>query len=380
MVKGTCPECKVRNGDDSEKDLFKCPFCGREFCSDHLDPKLAFFSARFNISKIKDPQYREELMRELNKENAHPCVPYTEKRLKELDEERRMRSEKISKALDRLKFAREVEYTEKERPKLYKSKIYKQKKRSRSKKLAIVSISILLLTAFYLLFVSPSSIEKIIKVLDFVPPSITIISPENKTYTTGEIKLIFKVDEPISHAYYNLNGMGNVLLSGNTTLKNISPGRYNLTIYANDTAGNTGYSKISFTVTKVFSSIEELISYLRIDNLSDIEWTANYTCVEFAEDFIKRAEAKGYYCFTQYDLFDDELIEFNKAIESIEVTKTYSWGTETRWYDAFYISGVGHAVVRTTINGMDFIVDPQTDVILSYPDFTVLYEGEITQD
>ena len=114
--------------------------------------------------------------------------------------------------------------------------------------------------------------------------------------------------------------------------------------------------------------------------MSDIEWTDNYTCVEFAEDFIKRAEAKGYYCFTQYSLFDDELIKFNKAIESIEVTKTYPGGTETRWYDTFYIPGVGHAVVRTTINGMDVIVDPQTDVILSHPDFTVLYEGEITQD
>jgi len=124
LVKGICPECKVRNGDDSEKELYKCPLCGREFCSDHLNPKLAFFSARFNISEIKDVEYRVQLRRELEKENAHPCVPYTRKRLNELDQERRMRLEKLSEALDKSKVVAENRL-KKERRRNIKKKVRK---------------------------------------------------------------------------------------------------------------------------------------------------------------------------------------------------------------------------------------------------------------
>jgi transcription initiation factor IIE alpha subunit len=39
---GICPECNVRNGDSSEKELFRCPHCGRLLCNYHLEPKPAF--------------------------------------------------------------------------------------------------------------------------------------------------------------------------------------------------------------------------------------------------------------------------------------------------------------------------------------------------
>ena len=85
MMRGVCPECKVRNNDPSQKELYKCPLCGREFCADHLDPKFAFFSARFKISEsIKDPIIRKIIEEELKVETGHPCVPYTKRRLEEL--------------------------------------------------------------------------------------------------------------------------------------------------------------------------------------------------------------------------------------------------------------------------------------------------------
>jgi hypothetical protein len=63
-------------------------------------------------------------------------------------------------------------------------------------------------------------------------------------------------------------------------------------------------------------------------------------------------------------------------------------------YIVFVIPDVGHTVVRTRIDDMDIIVDPQTDIVMlmqqrkiqwwwfltkTATDFTVLYEGEITQ-
>jgi len=219
--------------------------------------------------------------------------------------------------------------------------------------------------------------------VDTLPPIITIISPKTETYEVVavpcSISLTCIINEPASWMGYSLNDAESVTLTSNTTL-NLPPSRYKLTIYANDTAGNMGFRKVSFTVTKVFASLNSLISYLNSDDLSDAEWTSNYTCVEFIEDFIQRAEAAGYYHFTRYDLYDDEMNKYVSAVNSIEVVKTYSWGTTTLRYMILNIPGVGHAVVKTTVSGIDVLVDPQTDIILIYPDFAVLYEGEITQD
>jgi len=100
-MKGICPECKVRDNDPSEKELNECPLCGRSFCLRHLDPRLAWFSARFKISEIiKDPVYRKLLEKELNLQNGHPCIPYTQRRLEELRLEQRRAIEMFNRLLD----------------------------------------------------------------------------------------------------------------------------------------------------------------------------------------------------------------------------------------------------------------------------------------
>jgi len=98
-----CPECKVRENDVSLKELHKCPFCEREFCATHLDPKLAFFSANFEIKKIRDQNYRKMVENEINIAEAHPCIPYTKKRIEEIRYENQKTSEKLSQTLDKLK-------------------------------------------------------------------------------------------------------------------------------------------------------------------------------------------------------------------------------------------------------------------------------------
>ena len=82
--------------------------------------------------------------------------------------------------------------------------------------------------------------------IDTVPPSISILSPENKTYDTTDIPLTFTVDETVSWMAYSLNGQANVTITGNTTLTGLSEASHSIIVYATDTAGNTGASEIFY--------------------------------------------------------------------------------------------------------------------------------------
>lgn len=84
---------------------------------------------------------------------------------------------------------------------------------------------------------------------DRTPPSITILSPEGRTYNISEIPLTLTINEPVAWIAYNLDGQGNNTISGNTTLSFPSRGSHSLIVYAQDNAENMGASQtVSFTI------------------------------------------------------------------------------------------------------------------------------------
>jgi hypothetical protein len=86
-------------------------------------------------------------------------------------------------------------------------------------------------------------------IFDTIPPKVSILSLENKTYSAASIDLNFTTSERVSHSSYSLDGQQNVTITANTTLTGLPNGDHNVTIYAIDEAGNTGVSKtIYFTV------------------------------------------------------------------------------------------------------------------------------------
>jgi len=87
---------------------------------------------------------------------------------------------------------------------------------------------------------------EVISELDITPPTIFILSPENKTYPENDVPLTFTVSESTSWIGYSLDSQMNVTISGNTTLAGLSDGSHSLVVYANDTAGNTGASEIIY--------------------------------------------------------------------------------------------------------------------------------------
>jgi hypothetical protein len=84
-----------------------------------------------------------------------------------------------------------------------------------------------------------------------IHPDITVVSPENRSYNSSSVSLIFTVDKPASWLGYSLDSQDNVTITGNTTLSELANGLHNITVYARDEFENVGVSEtISFTVAE----------------------------------------------------------------------------------------------------------------------------------
>jgi len=85
---------------------------------------------------------------------------------------------------------------------------------------------------------------------DTTSPTISLLSPENKTYTTNNVSLSFIVNEAPSWMGYSLDSQDAVTIEGNTTLTALPCGEHSLKVYATDASGNTGTSATTyFTIT-----------------------------------------------------------------------------------------------------------------------------------
>jgi hypothetical protein len=94
----------------------------------------------------------------------------------------------------------------------------------------------------------------ILSPMDLTSPNISILSPINKTYTVAniteaKIPLEFTVSENASQVAFSLDGQADILIAGNSTLSGLSVGSHNVTVYAQDLAGNAGASEtVTFSI------------------------------------------------------------------------------------------------------------------------------------
>jgi hypothetical protein len=83
------------------------------------------------------------------------------------------------------------------------------------------------------------------------PPTIALLSLENKTYYEFDVPLNFTTNETVSKISYSLDGQENVTIDGNATLSGLAEGQHDLTVYASDNIGNFGASEsVYFTIAK----------------------------------------------------------------------------------------------------------------------------------
>ena len=84
-----------------------------------------------------------------------------------------------------------------------------------------------------------------------IPPIVSIVSPENKNYTSSNVSLAFTLNKPAAWMGYSLDGQENATITGNTTIAGLTNGLHNITVYAKDEFKNTGSSEtITFTIVK----------------------------------------------------------------------------------------------------------------------------------
>jgi len=86
MMKGICKECKVRDNDTTEKEIILCHLCDEYFCDYHISPKTAVLSPTDFRRMMKDEDYIKIIKKgklfplmqaDLERNDGHPCIPYT---------------------------------------------------------------------------------------------------------------------------------------------------------------------------------------------------------------------------------------------------------------------------------------------------------------
>jgi parallel beta-helix repeat protein len=77
-------------------------------------------------------------------------------------------------------------------------------------------------------------------------PSVSVLSPENKTYDATSVPLTFAISEKASWVCYSLDGQDYVTSNENTTLTGLAEGSHSMVVYAYDMARNVGASKLVY--------------------------------------------------------------------------------------------------------------------------------------
>jgi hypothetical protein len=99
------------------------------------------------------------------------------------------------------------------------------------------------MTIYYGMYKLPSS-----SMINFTVHSTSVLSPQNKTYNTADVPLLFRVHESVTQIAYSLDGQDTVIIAGNTTLKSLHNGDHNVTVYTTDETGNTGASETVYFI------------------------------------------------------------------------------------------------------------------------------------
>lgn len=119
--------------------------------------------------------------------------------------------------------------------------------------------------------------------IDTIQPSVSIQSPANATYNSSSVRLNFTVSDSgsgIDSCWHKLDSGANTTLPGcgNTTLNALGDGAHTITVYANDSAGNTAPTTVFFTVNALKTRIRVSIRNqdLRPSYLNGISLNGDY--------------------------------------------------------------------------------------------------------
>jgi len=115
--------------------------------------------------------------------------------------------------------------------------------------------------------------------VDITLPTIYIAYPDNITYSNKQIDLNVSADEDIDTWKYSLNSNSNVTFDPNTTIT-AAEGINNITVYANDTAGNLNSTTVYFSFNTTLEVVlEEPSTSFTTAIIQNTTFTVNATVI-----------------------------------------------------------------------------------------------------
>jgi len=206
---------------------------------------------------------------------------------------------------------------------------------------------------------------------DLTPPVIHLLSPENTTYGTESVPLVFTVNERTSWMGYSLNNLQNVSIAGNTTLTGLADGSYSITVYANDTSGNVGSSeKVYFTILIVHdvAVIDVQCSSAEVQ----VGQIVNITVLVQNEGIVTET-------FNVTAYYNETIIQtqtVTNLVPDAQTILTFSWNTTDVALDTYTIKAVASTVEgetdiadNTKVDGTVKIVKPPKAHFTYSPDY-----------
>jgi hypothetical protein len=210
---------------------------------------------------------------------------------------------------------------------------------------------------------------------EITPPTVTILSPQPRTYDSSSIPLTFSVYDYsiISWTGYILDGQANIT-SGNTILT-VAEGSHNVIVYANDTFGNMGSSQtvyfsyheppppevhdiavtnVTVSKTVIGKGFTSNVTFLVV-NKGDYPETFNVTA--YCHDFT-----------TDHDVFNGGYLSLNP---SESTNKTFTWNTTDFAYDNYTMT-----ITASNVPGETYTSDNNCTMY----NLTVTIPGDINGD
>ncbi len=170
--------------------------------------------------------------------------------------------------------------------------------------------------------------------LDTTAPIINISSPENTTYTTNFTWFNATANENVDTWIVNYNGTN--IFDINFS-RNLEDGDHNVSIWANDSLGNSGYEEIQFSIDTTDPNITSEDETNKDHNSIKINWNTD-----------EPANSTIYYGTNESDLNKTESNPNNIASHSITLSDLSA--STTYYYNISSCDGVGHCTTEGIYN------------------------------
>lgn len=201
---------------------------------------------------------------------------------------------------------------------------------------------------------------------DLIPPVIQLLSPENVTYGSESVPLVFTIDERTFWLGYSWNNLENVSIAENTTVSGLTNGPHSIIVYANDTSGNMGSSEEVYFEILIIHDVAVI----------DVRCSSAEAYIGQIVNITVSVENKGTVTETfnvsaYTNTTDIETLTVTDLFMGCQATLVFTWNTTSFAKGNYIISAIANSVLGETDSADNTYVDSIVN-IMRRPDIAVI--------